>query len=125
MAPKLERLRSLAVAVVVLSLADAAVAAGAAPFTTRADVVTSVGIAGVVGVGAWWRLRDPAADARAEAPPPSLSSRLVWLGVIIVIAAFELVELFSSPRSSHPTFSSILALVDGHAAVRCLLFLAW
>jgi hypothetical protein len=44
---------------------------------------------------------------------------------IAALAAWELVSLFSQPRSAHPTISSIVDPLLAHHAVRWLAFAAW
>ncbi|MGH9172440.1 MAG: hypothetical protein ACRD0Z_16475 [Acidimicrobiales bacterium] len=104
-------------------LADAAVAATAHPFTATADVTTALAIAGLVALGISGRAG--ASGAGAAADPPSFRAIVGWVGMVAAIVAYELVEYFLSPRSTHPTISSMLSLLDGHTVLRGLVFLAW
>lgn len=88
-------------------------------FTLPADVLTAAGIlAG--GVLAWRRLRP-----RQPRPWPR-GGILLWCALALAVAAFELIMLFHSPRSSYPTISSLAnAAVFGHAWGRPIFGLIW
>jgi hypothetical protein len=63
-------------------------------------------------------------------PPPwrpagLLAGGVVWAGLVAAVAAWELVALFGSPRTSHPTLSSISGPVLAVHPARFLAFLLW
>jgi hypothetical protein len=59
--------------------------------------------------------------------PGPLPRRAVvaWTTVAGAAAAFEIVNFVASPRSQHPTISSLLDALTGHEALRAVLFAAW
>jgi uncharacterized membrane protein len=112
-------------------LVDCLLAAPARPFTLRADVTTGVGIGGVLLLGLLGALRRRPAP---EEPPPagdaavrrvSRPALLAWATLAAAVASFELGNFVASPRSQHPTISSLLAVAEGHEVWRALLFGAW
>ena len=48
-----------------------------------------------------------------------------WAGVFAAVVALELLMLFSQPRATHPTFSSITDPLQAHHVVRLAFFLGW
>ena len=50
---------------------------------------------------------------------------LVWVAAIAVLAGWELLTLFSHPRSAHPTISSMTDPLMAHHPIRWLFFAAW
>jgi hypothetical protein len=88
------------------------------PFTVGADTTTAVPIAVVAAllVGRIWRTRraDPTAhqvDRRAVEDRSGHGS-LVWLVLAAAAVSWELYCFTSTPRSEHPTFSTLLDLLD-------------
>jgi hypothetical protein len=117
-----------------VAMADSVVASTARPFSWRADITTAVGIACVAGcalVGVARRRRRRAATAEAGIGPaisasqPAARDALPWVAVLTAITAFELVNLFASPRRDHPTISSVLVVLTGHEVLRGVLFAVW
>lgn len=103
-------------------------AATSRAFTWRADITTGVGLAGVVLFGlATLRLerRQDGAVAAPARTPPSRGATLTWATLASAVVIFELVNYFATPRSSHPTISSLLDLLAGHEVLRGLLFVTW
>jgi hypothetical protein len=65
------------------------------------------------------RRRDPAGPARWV-----LGGLVAWVAVLGATIVWQLVNFFLTPRSEHPTISSILNTVNTHP-VRLLIFLGW
>jgi hypothetical protein len=122
-----------ALAMLGVAMADSVVASTARPFSWRADITTAAGIVCVAGCGllGLGRRRRAAATAAARVGPaiwarkPALRAALPWVAVVAAITAFELVNLFASPRRDHPTISSLLVVLTGHEVLRGVLFAIW
>lgn len=123
---------------VAAGLADTLVAATARPFSMRADVTTGVGIGGVLLLGALrrrWAAREAlprdALPRQASAPEDAGGGRsrrpamLAWATLAVAVASLELGNFVASPRSQHPTISSLLAVAEAHEVWRAILFAAW
>jgi len=110
-----------------VAAADSVVAATARPFTWRADVATAVGIAGItlVGLVPLWRQRRRLGPPATASPQVPRAAAVAWTTLAAAVVAFELVNFFASPRSRHPTISSLLDVLTGHEVSRGLLFAAW
>jgi hypothetical protein len=50
---------------------------------------------------------------------------VVWSAIAAAVLAWELLALRSSPRSQHPTISSLVETIEQHHVGRIVLFLAW
>lgn len=50
---------------------------------------------------------------------------VVWSAIAAVVLTWELLALRSSPRSQHPTISSLVETVEQHHLGRIVLFVAW
>jgi hypothetical protein len=76
----------------------------------------------------WRRTLRQDADARPRPGGRPLRWRAgaaVWGSLIAAVLTWELVMLFSSPRSAHPTLSAIVdPILRGHS-IRFLAFVAW
>ena len=48
-----------------------------------------------------------------------------WGVVAVVAAGWQLVAYFQSPRTAHPTISSMLDAADAHDPLRAVVFLGW
>jgi hypothetical protein len=87
------------------------------PFTAGATVaVLALGVVEIAAAEIVRRRRRSDLPGRAYLP---------WVVAIAALAAWELVSLFSQPRSAHPTISSIVDPLLAHHAVRWLAFAAW
>jgi hypothetical protein len=104
------------------------------PFTAAADVLT--GVVCVVGmavlVARWRRPRGIEAPAVAEDATRGRSCRStsgVWwavpIGLTVAVIAWELTTYAGSPRSAHPTLSSLIDLVDGSRPGKSVAFMVW
>lgn len=92
--------------------------AGLEHFTTPALV--AVMTAALVAMGsAWWprHRRSPCAGRHGSMGP--------WLVVLGALLAWELVAFSLSPRSTHPTLSSIADTALGPRPVEAAAFVAW
>jgi hypothetical protein len=116
------------VVLVVLGAATSAVASITRPFTDGADVVVSLVL--VSAVLAMWRQRSAALNnipmlSRCDATSAPFSRLMPWVIAVVVALGWELFCLFSLPRSSHPTISSMLDAADGSHLGRALAFASW
>jgi len=50
---------------------------------------------------------------------------LTWGAVAVVASGWQLAAYFQSPRTDHPTLSSLLDAADVHPPLRALVFLGW
>lgn len=50
---------------------------------------------------------------------------MLWLSLLVVATALELVELAGRPRRAHPTVSSIADGLLAHHSLKALAFLVW
>jgi hypothetical protein len=98
-------------------------------FTAAADVATACPlVVAVVLVGATWRSHGPATATGGL--PVARRGSLVWVSVFVILAAWELYCYANQPRVMHPTFSSLIDLLDRThvgktAAVVVWLALGW
>jgi hypothetical protein len=97
------------------------------PFTGGADLALLVPIVLLIGIAQARRFR-----RRHEPPSPSGPRAsmfhlavVVWSAIATVVLAWELLALRSSPRSQHPTISSLVETVEQHHLGRIVLFVAW
>jgi hypothetical protein len=115
-------------------LAVAVVAAGSVqrPFTISADTTIAGALAAVAAIVAAQHRRSPQLSllSRAARPvfgEPRLQWRTTfpWLVVAGGLVAWELFSLLSSPRSAHPTLSSLLNTVDASTPGRAAALAVW
>ncbi len=92
------------------------------PFTAAADAVTALPLV-VATVIAAARMR------RRPSPPSSQTQPIrrfvLWLVIVALIAAWELSCFLSSPRSGHPTLSSLFDLLDSTNVGKTVAFALW
>jgi predicted PurR-regulated permease PerM len=95
------------------------IAAGFRPFTwpMRVAVLVPVALALVVS---WSRPRD-----RVERARDRVAGLMVWVTLLVLLLAWELIALFQSPRQDHPTLSSISDDVMSVHAGRAAMFAVW
>lgn len=123
------RASSATLVAVVLGVGVSVLASVTRPFTDGADATVAAVLAATVVV--LWR--QPAlteatpllARRRLDGTSASWRGALGWVGAIAAATGWELYCLFSSPRSSHPTISSMLDAVDGSHLGRGIAFAAW
>jgi hypothetical protein len=98
------------------------------PFTGGADLALLVPIVGLLGIAETRRFR------RRRSPRPPIASRrarhfqfavVAWSAIASAALAWELLALRSSPRSQHPTISSLVETIEQHHLGRIVLFVAW
>jgi hypothetical protein len=111
-----------AVAIVVAAVvAYAWIAAGLRPFTWPENVFVALPMIPVVVLAA---RRNRPSDPMAPARSPQRGT-IVWAGLALAVAAWELGALFSSPRDDHPTMSSIADWIMSVHAGRAAMVGAW
>jgi hypothetical protein len=124
-------------------LAYAWVAAGLRPFTWPQRVMIGTAGTAVLALAAHWSGRRLSLSRwwaswrlalRRDADPRWLPGRrplrwrtgvAVWGSLIAAVVVWELIMLFSSPRSAHPTLSAIIDPILRDHLVRFLALLAW
>ena len=127
------------VTAIVAAVAYALLASFTRPFTLPADIVTAVPlVAGAVAVG--WRIRQTARVGTPEAVGAGAASTnlgktawpaewgrrwIAWVIVSVAAGCWELYCYVSSPRSAHPTFSSLLDTVDATRPGKIVVFALW
>ncbi|HEX6310210.1 MAG TPA: hypothetical protein VF152_01125 [Acidimicrobiia bacterium] len=89
-------------------------------FTWPAALLTAGSAVLVVLLAARTGLRRP--PSRAAVPPSGI---LAWLGLGVAVGVWWLSAYLQSPRSDHPTVSSLLDAADAHVPLRAAVFLGW
>ena len=90
------------------------------PHFTLAALVATVGVPALVVLAAAWRRR-PARQESRWAP----GAWRPWAAVLGALAGWELLAYSLSPRSAHPTLSSLADAALRPRAVEAAAFLAW
>jgi hypothetical protein len=103
-------------------VAYAWIAAGLRPFTHPEELLVALPVIPVVVL--------TARRGRAEAAPgvpaaPDQAGAAVWAGLFVALIAWELIALFSSPRSDHPTMSSVADRIMSVHVGRTAVFAIW
>jgi hypothetical protein len=119
------------VAGVVIGVLYAALAS-TRPFTWAANIVTAVPIV-AAGLAMAWTSRSVAAlhmtaERRDAVHPlrPSWDRRWVtWVVLTAVVTGWELYCLASLPRTQHPTFSSLIDILDSTRVGKSVVFGSW
>jgi hypothetical protein len=113
----------VSVAVVAIALVYSWVASGLRPFTHPMAVAVSVPlvIAGIAILGSRRRLD---VERRTAEPVPRRGT-WVWILLLLVLLAWELISYRMSPRIDHPTLSSIADAFMEVRPRRFALFVAW
>ena len=96
---------------------------GLRPFTLPIDV--AVGVPTLILLGLSWRR---SRLGRVEADPgtrPPRGSVVVWAALIGALTVWELAAYVASPRSDHPTLSSIADDITSVHAARAAVFALW
>jgi predicted PurR-regulated permease PerM len=95
------------------------IAAGFRPFTwpMRVAVLVPVVLALVVS---WNRPRN-----RIERARDRVAGLMVWVTLLVLLLAWELIALFQSPREDHPTLSSISDDIMSVHTGRAAMFAVW
>ena len=134
--------RRWAALLAVVGVADVLVASRTHAFTRGADAATAVPLvlatvllavraraAGAIDT----RAADTGViDTGADDGPTGRRPRMlgidpayVWVLPVAAVTAWELYCFFTLPRSAHPTLSSLLDMLDAHAAGKALAFGVW
>jgi hypothetical protein len=98
------------------------------PFTWGADVVTAAPLVVAVTIAlrsTRRRDRSDAGSAGAATGSTRGSRGALWLLPILAAVGWELYCYASLPRSAHPTFSSLLDIVDATRGGKIACFAAW
>jgi hypothetical protein len=99
-------------------------ASGVRTFTRPAEVLAAVPIVVVLVLTLRPSARLPAPAQRSQ-EPASLRGIIPWVAAVIVLVGWELSELFSKPRSTHPTLSSIMNDLLSTRPTRFIGYLVW
>jgi hypothetical protein len=89
-------------------------------FTVLALIVTAIAAAAVIALAVRAATRRP--PEPEERPAGAVAP---WVTLGIVVLAWQLAAYLQSPRSDHPTVSSMLDAADTHAPLRAAVFLGW
>jgi hypothetical protein len=100
------------------------IAAALRPFTEPENLVVAAPIVAVGVMTARPIRSDPMATA-ARASAGWRRAALLWLAVVLVLATWELLALFSSPRDEHPTLSYLADRIMSTHVGRTVVFLVW
>ena len=122
--PRTQPRRWTAAAVVTAVLVYAWIAAGFRPFTATENAMVAVPIVIAVVLAA----RQPS-HRRGSEPTTAVSAprrgTAVWVVLLVALVAWELLELFSSPREAHPTLSSVADTIMSVHVGRAAMFALW
>jgi len=119
------RRRALLTAAGVGALLWAWFAGGARTFTRPAEVLTFLPGLAVLALTLRPSARSVRPVGKGGVTPFRRWGVLPWIGVLVAIVGWELAELFSQPRHTHPTISSLTnSLLSTHPS-RSLGYLAW
>src|SRR3954451_8668551 len=104
-------------------LAYAWIAAGLRPFTDPENLFVVLPMIPVAILAA--RRNRPTAVSRSATGVRRPRWVFVWVVLAVVLAAWELLALFSSPRDDHPTMSYLADRVMSTHPGRTAMFLVW
>jgi hypothetical protein len=102
------------------------VAASFRPFTLAENLAVALPVVAVlVGVARSWH----GSQSRAKTDPgqarPRRIAGAVWISLVTLLVAWELIAYVSSPRDDHPTLSSIADEIMSAHPGRALMFALW
>jgi hypothetical protein len=112
----------LIVAGAAVVLAYAWIAAGFLPFTQPEELVVALPVIPVIILAA---RRGRSAAEPALGASPEQGGAVVWVGLFAALLVWELIALFSSPRSQHPTMSYLTDRIMSVHVGRTAVFLLW
>lgn len=125
------------VLVTVSAAAYAGLVATTTPFTAEADLVVACGVA-AGGVALVFRLAGrlpsfgrpagavtPGDPGRPGDDSPTRGGAAPWVLLLLAVVGWELFCYFGSPRSAHPTISSIYDALARVKAAKAAVALAW
>jgi hypothetical protein len=107
-------------ALVVVVIGYAALAGATRSFTWPALVVTVIPALVVVRLA----VRAPGRRGAISADVPTFGM-ILWAALVVAGVAWQLAAYFQSPRSDHPTISSMLDAADSYTPLRATVFLGW
>jgi hypothetical protein len=110
-------------AVTACLLAYAWIAAGFLPFTKPEELVVALPVIPVVILTA--RRGRSAAEPALGRATPQQGGAVVWVGLFVALLVWELIALFSSPRSDHPTMSYLTDRIMSVHVGRTAVFALW
>ena len=64
-------------------------------------------------------------EAATRAAPGFRAAVVVWSGLVAVLVVWELIALRGTPRSDHPTISSLVEGLAHHHVARLAMFALW
>ena len=100
------------------------IAAALRPFTQPEYVLVALPMIPIVVMTARPIRSDPLAT-EAGAAGGWYRAALLWSAVVLTLASWELLALFSSPRDDHPTLSYLADRIMSTHVGRTVVFLAW
>jgi hypothetical protein len=120
------RTSPLAVAAIAGTVLYAWVAAGLRPFTWPENAAVAIPVVLVlVLLARWWgRPMDPANPDPEHARARRVAGA-VWIGLVALLVAWELIAYFSSPRHDHPTLSTVADDIMSNHPGRAAMFALW
>ena len=97
------------------------------PFSGGASLALLVPVVVLIVIAETRRFRRRAtvADEKTRRAPLRRVAIVVWSTVVTALVAWELLALRSSPRSAHPTISSLVESIEQYHVGRIALFFAW
>jgi len=120
----------VAVAAGAAAVAYAVAASYTRPFTAGADTVTVIPLA-VAAIAVAARLRtarvSDSTPSERDPEPPTGSTRWsrLWAAAVVVALSWELYCYSSTPRSEHPTLSTLIDLLDSTRIGKITAFALW
>ena len=115
----LRRLDGMSVLWIGAAAAYSWVAAGQRPFTTAEEVLVAIPALVVLAIAVWSPTRPRSQGSSSHA------TAVAWIALAIVAVSVELHAYLSSPRSDHPTMSSIADDVMSVRPGRAVVFALW
>jgi hypothetical protein len=97
------------------------------PFSGGASLALLVPVVVLIGIAETrrFRRRASARDVQTRRAPLRRLAIVAWSTVLTALTAWELLALRSSPRSAHPTISSLVESIEQYHVGRIVLFFAW
>jgi hypothetical protein len=99
------------------------------PFTDGATLALLVPIVVLIGFAEVRRARRPVRPSATDPPPGRTSlfryAVVPWTTLVALLLAWELLALRASPRSEHPTISSLVESIEQYHPGRLVMFFLW
>jgi hypothetical protein len=109
---------------VVLAAGYAGLISATTPFTLPADVLVAVPI-GAIALLVVLQLAHRTDPTQGGSRAPLPCEWAPWAVALAVVAAWELASYFATPRSAHPTLSSMYDTLARWQAAKALVCLVW